>query len=77
MTGKTLRIATAAIAVALAIVVGWSIVARNFIVPIIAIILPSGLAIYSGGAPRKSREMSALAYCMKGRQGQQLDSAYR
>ena len=44
MTGKTLRTATAAIAVALAIVVGWSIVTRNFIVPIIAIVLAIGLS---------------------------------
>jgi uncharacterized membrane protein len=44
MTGKTLRTATAAIAVALAIVVGWSIVTRNLIVPIIAIVLAIGLS---------------------------------
>jgi uncharacterized membrane protein len=44
MTGKTLRTATAAIAGALAIVVGWSIVTRNFIVPIIAIVLAIGLS---------------------------------
>jgi uncharacterized membrane protein len=44
MTGETLRTATAAIAVALAIVVSWSIVTRNFIVPIIAIVLAIGLS---------------------------------
>ncbi len=44
MTGKTLRIATAAIAVVLAIVVSWSIVTRNFIVPIIAIVLAIGFS---------------------------------
>lgn len=44
MTGKTLRIATAAIAVILAIVVSWSIVTRNFIVPIIAIVLAIGFS---------------------------------
>lgn len=44
MTGKMLRIATAAIAAVLAIVVGWSIVSRNFIVAIIAIVLGIGLS---------------------------------
>jgi uncharacterized membrane protein len=43
MTRKTLRIATAAIAVVLAIVVGWSIVTRNFVVPIIAMVLAIGI----------------------------------
>ncbi len=43
MTARTLRITTAVIAVALAIVVGWSIVTRNFIVPIVAIVLAIGL----------------------------------
>ena len=46
MKGKTLRVATAAIAVVLAIVVGWSIVTRNFIVPIIAIVLATGLSYF-------------------------------
>ena len=44
MTAKTLRIATAAIAVVLAILVGWSIIAQNFIVPIIAIVLAIGFS---------------------------------
>ena len=44
MKGKTLSVVTAAIAVVLAIVVGWSIVTRNFIVPIIAIVLAIGFS---------------------------------
>ena len=44
MTAKGLRMATAVIAVILAIVVGWSIVAHNFIVPIIVIVLAVGLS---------------------------------
>jgi uncharacterized membrane protein len=46
MKGKTLSVVTAAIAVVLAIVVGWSIVTRNFIVPIIAIVLAIGLSYF-------------------------------
>ena len=46
MKRKTLSVVTAAIAVVLAIVVGWSIVARNFIVPIIAIALSIGLSYF-------------------------------
>ena len=46
MKGKTLRVSTAAIAVVLAIVVGWSIVTQNFIVPIIAIVLAIGLSYF-------------------------------
>ena len=44
MKGKTLRILKAAIAGTLAILVGWSIVTRNFIVPIIAMVLAIGLS---------------------------------
>jgi len=44
MTSKTLRILTAAIAVVLALVVGWSIIAGNFFVPIIAVVLAIGLS---------------------------------
>lgn len=43
MTIKTLRIVTAAIAVVLAIVVAWSIITQNFVIPIIAIVLAIGL----------------------------------
>jgi uncharacterized membrane protein len=43
MTSKTLRIFTAVIAVALAIVVGWSITTGNFFVPITAVVLAIGL----------------------------------
>ena len=45
MTRKTLRISTAVISVVLALVVGWSIIAGNFIVPIIvAVVLAIGLS---------------------------------
>jgi uncharacterized membrane protein len=48
MTSKTLRTLTAAIAVVLALVIGWSITAGNFFVhlfvPIIAITLAIGLS---------------------------------
>lgn len=44
MTSKTLRTLTAVIAVALALVVGWSITAGNFFVPIIAVVLAIGLS---------------------------------
>lgn len=39
MTRKAFGISTAAIAVALAVVVAWSIVAGNFIVPLVAVVL--------------------------------------
>ena len=44
MTSKTLRTLTAAIAVVLALVVGWSIIAGNFFVPIIAVALAIGIS---------------------------------
>jgi uncharacterized membrane protein len=44
MTSKTLRTLTAIIAVVLALVVGWSIIAGNFFVPIIAVLLAIGLS---------------------------------
>ena len=44
MTSKTLRTLTAIIAVVLALVVGWSIIAGNFFVPIIAVVLAIGLS---------------------------------
>ena len=37
MTRKTLRISTAVISVVLALILGWSVVVGNFIVPIIAV----------------------------------------
>jgi uncharacterized membrane protein len=43
MTGKTLRTWTAVVAVVLAIVVGWSITANNFIVPLVAVVMAMGL----------------------------------
>jgi uncharacterized membrane protein len=44
MTRRALRISTAVISVVLALVVGWSITAGNFIVPIIAVVLAIGLS---------------------------------
>ena len=44
MTRKTLRISTAVISVILALVVGWSITAGNFVVPIVAVVLAIGLS---------------------------------
>ena len=44
MTRKTLRILTAVISVGLALVVGWSITAGNFVVPIVAVVLAIGLS---------------------------------
>ena len=44
MKGKTLRILTAVISVVLALVVGWSITAGNFVVPIVAVVLAIGLS---------------------------------
>ena len=44
MTSKTLRTLTTIIAVVLALVVGWSITAGNFFVPIIAVVLAIGLS---------------------------------
>jgi uncharacterized membrane protein len=46
MTGKTLRISTAIVSVVLALVVGWSITAGNFIVPIVAVVLAIGLTYF-------------------------------
>ncbi len=43
MTSKTLRTLTAAIAVVLAMVVGWSVIVGNFFIPIIAVVLAIGL----------------------------------
>ena len=43
MTSKILRRWSAVIAVVLAIVVGWSITANNFIVPLVAVVLAMGL----------------------------------
>jgi uncharacterized membrane protein len=44
MTSKMLRTLTAVIAVILALVVGWSVITGNFIVPIIAVVLAIGLS---------------------------------
>jgi uncharacterized membrane protein len=44
VTRKAFGISTAAIAVALAVVVAWSIVAGNFIVPLVAVVLAAVLS---------------------------------
>ena len=46
MTGKTLKRLTAVLSLALALVVSWSVTAGNFIVPIIAVALASGLVYF-------------------------------
>jgi len=46
MTRKILRISTAVISVVLALVVGWSITAGNFVVPIVAVVLAAGLSYF-------------------------------
>ncbi|MFH0768962.1 MAG: DUF2178 domain-containing protein [Chloroflexota bacterium] len=46
MTRKTLRISTAAISVALALIVSWPITAGNFVVPIVAVVLAAGLSYF-------------------------------
>jgi uncharacterized membrane protein len=43
MTRKTLRISTAVISVVLALILGWSVFAGNFVVPIVAVVLAIGL----------------------------------
>ncbi len=44
MTNKTLRLLNAALALALAIIVGWSIIAGNLFVPIAAIVIAIGIS---------------------------------
>jgi len=46
MTRKTLRISTAVISVVLALVLGWSVIAGNFVVPIVAVVLAVGLSYF-------------------------------
>ena len=43
MTGKAFRRISAVVSVVLAIIVGWSITAGNFIVPLIAVVLAMGV----------------------------------
>ena len=44
MTAKTLRLFTAILAVALAALIGWSIIANNFVVPVVAVALAVGFS---------------------------------
>jgi len=46
MTARTLRISTAVISVVLGFVVGWSITAGNIVVPIVAVLLATGLSYF-------------------------------
>jgi uncharacterized membrane protein len=64
MTTRMLRILAAAMVVVLALVIGWSIVTRNFIVPIIAIVLAVGLNYLLGrGTKEVTRdERTSLLY---------------
>lgn len=64
MTSRALRISTAIISVALALVVGWSITTGNFVVPIVAIVLAIGLSYLLRRATRDVTrdERTALLY---------------
>jgi uncharacterized membrane protein len=44
MTAKTLRLSTAILAVVLAALIGWSIIANNFVVPVVAVALGVGFS---------------------------------
>ena len=44
MTAKTLKLFTAILAVALAALIGWSIIANNFVVPVVAVALAVGFS---------------------------------
>ncbi len=46
MTKKTLRISTAVISVALALIIGWSVIVSNFIVPVVAVPLAILLSFF-------------------------------
>ena len=64
MARKTLGILTAVIAVALALVVGWSIITNNFIIPIVAIVLAIGASYFlrRGTKEVTKDERTALLY---------------
>ena len=44
MTAKTLKLFSAILAVALAALIGWSIIANNFVVPVVAVALALGFS---------------------------------
>lgn len=46
MTARTLRISTAIMSIILALVFGWSVTTSNIIVPIVAILLATGLSYF-------------------------------
>jgi len=64
MTRNTLRISTAVTSVVLALVVGWSITAGNFVVPVVAVVLAVGLSYLLRRATRDVTrdERTALLY---------------
>ena len=64
MTSKMLRTLTAVIAVILALVVGWSVITGNFVVPIIAVALAIGLSYLLRGRTKEvtKDERTALLY---------------
>ncbi len=64
MTIKTLRTFTTIITMVLAIVVGWSIIAGNFFVPLIAVLLAAGLGYLLRRRTKEvtSDERTALLY---------------
>ena len=76
MTRKTLRILTAVISVVLALVVGWSITAGNFVVPIVAVVLAIGLSYLLRRATKDVTRTSARLFYMKRLQGRLLNFVY-
>jgi len=64
MRGRTFRISSALIAAALAVSIGWSIIARNFIVAILAVILAIGASYLLRRASREvtKDERTTLLY---------------
>ena len=64
MRGRTFKISTLLIAAALAVAIGWSIVARNFIVAIMAVVLALGASYLLRRATREvtQDERTTLLY---------------
>ena len=64
MTRRTFRILTATIALVLAIVLGWSVIAGNFVIPIIAVPLAVVLSLFLRRATKDVTrdERTALLY---------------
>lgn len=64
MKGRTFRISNVLIAVALATAIGWSIIERNFVVAIVAVILAIGASYFLRRRIREVRldERTTLLY---------------